>query len=76
MVYVLPAIVTDPLRASPVLAVAVIVTVWLPVPLVDDRLTQERLSEAVQAQVDLEAVTETEVLPPLEAKLPLEGEML
>ncbi len=68
--------VIEPLLAAPVFAVAVIVTDPLPVPLDGDRLTQSRLSDAVQAQLVLDAVTETELVPPLEVKLPLEGEML
>ena len=64
------------LRAAPVLAVAVIVTDPLPVPPVDDRLTHERFSDAVQAQFEIEAVTDTELVPPLEVKLQLVGEML
>jgi len=77
MVYFLPAIKIEPLRAAPLLAVAVMVTVPLPVPLVGgDRLTQERLSETVQEQLELDAVTKTELVPPLEVKLLLEEEML
>ena len=68
--------VIEPLLAAPVLAVAVTEIAPLPVPLVDDKFTQSRLSEAVQAQLLLEAVTETELVPPLEVKLPLLGEML
>ena len=66
----------EPLLTTPVLAVAVMVTVPLPVPLVGDRVTQSRLSDAVQAQLELEAVTDTELVPPLEVKLPLVGEMV
>jgi hypothetical protein len=54
--------VTDPLRAAPVFAATVIVTLPLPIPLVGDRLTQERLSDALQEQLELEAVTTTEAL--------------
>ena len=60
----------------PVLAGAVIVTALLPVPLVGDRVTQERLSEAVQEQLELDTVTKTERVPPLEVNFPLEEEML
>ena len=67
---------TDPLLAHPVLAATVIVTVLFPVPLVGDRVTQERFSDVVQEQLELEAETDTELVPPLEVKLPLEGEML
>ena len=76
MLYVFPAIVTIPLRAAPVLVMAVIVTILLPVPLVGDKLTQERFSDEVHEQVELEAVTDTELVPPLEVKLPLLGKML
>jgi hypothetical protein len=65
-VYVLPAIVTDPLREELVFAETLTVTDPFPVPLVGDRLTQERLSDVVQEQLELEAVTETELVPPLE----------
>jgi len=68
--------VTDPLLAAPVLAVAVTEIAPLPVPLVDDKFTQSRLSDAVQAQLELEAITDTELVPPLAVKLPLEGVML
>jgi len=68
--------VIEPLLAAPVFAEAVSVTVPLPDPLDGDRLTQERLSVAVHAQVELEAVTETELVPPLELKLPLVEEVL
>ena len=68
--------VIEPVLAAPVLAATVTVTDPLPVPLVGDRLTQSRLSDAVQAQLEFEAVTDTEMVPPLKVKLPLEGEML
>ena len=68
--------VTEPLLAASVLASTVTEIAPLPDPLVDDRLTQERLSEAVHAQLEVEAVTDTELVPPLEVKLPLLGEML
>jgi hypothetical protein len=68
--------VTDPLLAAPVLADTVTEIAPLPDPLVDDKLTQERFSEAVQAQLDVVAVTEIILVPPLEVKLPREGEML
>ena len=67
---------TEPLLAAPVLASTVTVTDPLPVPLVGDWLTQSRLSDAVQTQLEYDAVTDTELVPPLEVKLPLEGEML
>ena len=73
MLYGLPAIVIEPLLAAPVLANTVTLTVPLPVPPVGDRLTQLRVSDAVQAQLVLEAETETELVPPLAVKLPLEG---
>ena len=76
MVYVLPAMVIEPLRAIPVFSVTDIVTVPLPVPLVGERLTQERLSDVVQEQLELEAVTDTVSAPAPAGKLPLVGEML
>ena len=48
----------------------------VPVPVVDDRLTQDSVSEAVQVQLEVGAVTEIKLVPPLEAKLPLVDEML
>ena len=68
--------VIEPLLAAPVLAVTVIVTDPLPVPLDGDRLTQSRLSDAVQAQLKVEGVTETELVPLPAVKLPLPGEIL
>ena len=76
MVYVFPAIAIEPLLAAPVFAVTVIVTVPVPVPPVVDRLSQERLSDAVQAQLGLEVETNTVVVPPLDVKEPLEEEIL
>ncbi len=76
MAYVFPAMVTEPLRAAPVLAVTDTVTVVLSVPLVGDKVTQERLSDVVQEQLEPEAVTETDLLPLSFVKLPLEDEML
>ena len=55
---------------------ALIGRIALPVPLVADKLTQSRLSEAVQAQSLREAVIVTVVLPPEAPKLPLAGEIL
>ena len=66
----------EPVLAVPVLAVVVIVTDPFSVPLVGDKLTQSRLSGAVQAQVELKAVTNTELLPLLEVKLLLVGVIL
>ena len=68
--------VIEPLLAAPVFAVTIIVTVPVPVPPVVDRLTQERLSDAVQAQMGLEVETNTVVVPPLGVKEPLAEEML
>ena len=68
--------VTDPLLALPVLAATVTVTVPVPVPPVVDRLTHERLSEAVQAQFELEALTKIVVAPPLEVKVSFDDDML
>ncbi len=75
MVYVFPAMVADPLRAEPALAVTDIVTFPLPVRPMGDKLTQDRLSDAVQKQCEPEAVTVTEALWLLDEKLPLVGEM-
>jgi len=66
----------EPLLAAPVLASTVTEIAPVPVPVVDERLTQDSVSEAVHAQLEVVAVTETMLVPPLEAKLPLEGEML
>jgi hypothetical protein len=68
--------VTEPVLVVPVFSVAIIVTEPDPVPLVGDRVIQSGLSEADQEQLEFEAVTDTERLPPLESKLPLVGEML
>lgn len=65
--------VTEPLRAGPVFVATVTKIVPLPVPVVDDRLTQSRLSYAVHVQIELEEATEIEPLPPLEEKLPIAG---
>ncbi len=67
---------TEPLLAAPVVGFTDTVTLRLPVPLVGDRLIQERFSEVVQEQLELEAVTETVLIPPLDVKLPLVGEIL
>ncbi len=67
---------TDPLLAEPVFAVTDTVTLPLPVPLVGDRLTQDKLLDVVHEQLELDAVTDTVLLPLPEVKLPLEGEML
>ena len=76
IVYVFPAIVTEPLLAATVLASTVTEIAPVPAPLVDDRLTQERLSEAVHTQLEVVAVIEIIPVPPLEVKLLLVGEML
>ncbi len=68
--------VTVPFRAEPALAVTDIVTFPLPVPLAGDRVTQDRLLDVVQAQLEIDAVTETELLPLLDEKLPPVGEIL
>ncbi len=60
----------------PVLAATVIVTDPLSIPLVGERLTQERFSDVVHAQLELVTFTETELVPPLEEKFSLVGEML
>jgi hypothetical protein len=75
MLYVLPAMLTHPLRAPPVLGSTDTVTDPLPIPLVGDKLTQDRLSEVVQVQFERDAVTETDALSPPVAKFPLEGEI-
>ncbi len=68
--------VMEPLRAPPVFSAAVIVTFRLPVPPAGDTLTQDRLSEMVQAQSESEAVTDTISVPPPQGKLSLTGVML
>jgi hypothetical protein len=68
--------VTTPVLALSVFASTVIVTVPLPIPLVGDRLTQSRLSDAVHSQLELEAFIKTVMVPPLEAKVLLDDEML
>ena len=61
MVWVLPAMVIRAVRAAPLLAATVTVTLPLPVPLVGDRVTQERFAgtAVVQLQAALLAVTAT-----------------
>ncbi len=66
----------EQLRSVPVFAVTDIVTLPLSVPLVGERLTQDKLSDVVHEQLELDAVTDTDLLPLPEVKLPLEGEML
>jgi hypothetical protein len=68
--------VTEPLRASPVLGSTDTVTLPLPVPVAEDKLTQDRLSDVVQVQFELEGVTDIDLLSPSAEKLPLVGEIL
>ena len=76
ILYVLPAMVTEPLRAAPVLAETVIVTDLLPIPLVGERLIQPKLSNVVQLQLEFDVVTKTDSLPPFGVKLPSVEDML
>ncbi len=66
----------EPLRAAPLFELTDIVTLPLPVPLVGDTVTQDRLFDVVQEQFELDVITETVLVPPLEEKLPLLGDML
>jgi hypothetical protein len=68
--------VADPVLALPVFAATVMVTVPLPVPLVGDRFTQSRLSDAVHSQLELEAFTKTVSVPPLGVKVLLDDDRL
>jgi hypothetical protein len=65
-----------PVLEPPVLTAIDIVTFLLPVPLEEDKLTQSRLFDVVQEQFEPDAEIETVLLPALEEKLPLVGEML
>lgn len=67
---------TEPLLAAPVLAVTVKDTDPLPVRLVGELFTQDRLFDVVQGQLELDAVTETEPVPPFDVKLPLVGDIV
>jgi hypothetical protein len=67
--------VTEPLRASPVLGSTETETLPLPVPLVGDILTQVRLSDMFQLQLERDTVTEMVSVPPSDEKLPLKGEI-
>jgi hypothetical protein len=56
---VFPAMSTVPVLEPPEFEETVMVTVSFPVPLVLDRVTQERLSEALHVQSEREALTVT-----------------
>jgi hypothetical protein len=75
-VYVFPPAVTVAVRAAPVLAAAVTVTVPEPVPLAGDTVAHVALLEAVQPHDVPFVVTVTLAVPPVAATDPVDEERL